>query len=102
MGSTVTGGRRATVRARSPRIGPVAGTNRYGRTGEHRVEGFFVAAGPGVAPGRLDAPISVMDLAPTFAALLGVKLEGVDGRAVELGESAVREPGGARDGVESA
>lgn len=85
MGSTVTGGRGATVRARSPRIGTVEGTNRYGRTGEHRVEGFFVAAGPGVAPGRLDAPISVMDLAPTFAALLGVRLENVDGRAVELG-----------------
>lgn len=72
----------ATVRARSPRIGVVEGTNGYCRTGEHRPEGFIVAAGPGIEPGPLDADISVMDLAPTFATELGVPLDGVDGRVV--------------------
>jgi predicted AlkP superfamily phosphohydrolase/phosphomutase len=80
----VGGGRGATVRARSPMIGVVEGTNRYGRTGEHRREGFFVAAGPGIRAGELAEPLSTMDLGPTFAALLGVPLPGVDGRPAEL------------------
>jgi len=75
----------AVVRATSPKIGTVEGTNRYGRTGEHRKEGIFVAAGPGIAPGTMAAPLSTMDLGPTFAAAVGVEMENVDGRAVELG-----------------
>ncbi|HSE27426.1 MAG TPA: hypothetical protein VLA95_04300, partial [Gemmatimonadales bacterium] len=81
----VGGGAGATVRARSPRIGVVEGANRYGRTGEHRREGIFVAVGPGIEPGTLPAPISTMDLGPTFAAAIGVRLQNVDGVAVELG-----------------
>jgi predicted AlkP superfamily phosphohydrolase/phosphomutase len=77
----VGGGRGATVRARSPKIGVVEGTNRYGRTGEHRREGLFVAAGPGITPGTIAAPISTMDLGPILAAAVGVRLQGVDGVA---------------------
>jgi len=79
-GSTSVGrGAGATVRARSPRIGRVEGSNDYCRTGEHRNAGFVVATGAGLAPGPLAADVSVMDLAPTFAAMLGVTLDGIDG-----------------------
>lgn len=74
------GGRAAAIRATSPRLGVVEGANAYGRTGEHRPEGFFVARGPGIRPGRLDAAVSVLDLAPTFCARLGRPMTGVEGR----------------------
>jgi hypothetical protein len=38
--------------------------------------------GPGIAHGTLARPASLMDLAPTFAAVLGVELDGVDGRPI--------------------
>lgn len=95
--SQLRGGAGAVVRARSPKIGGVEGTNRYGRTGEHRKEGIFVAAGPGIAPGTLPETLSTMDLGPTLAALVGVRLEGVDGVAVPLdGEGAGATAGGVR------
>ncbi len=75
----------AVVRATSPKIGTVEGTNTYGRTGEHRREGIFVAVGPGITRGTLAAPMATMDLGPTFAAAVGVTMERVDGRAVKLG-----------------
>jgi predicted AlkP superfamily phosphohydrolase/phosphomutase len=80
--SELNGGAGSVIRASSPRIGVVEGTNHYTRTGEHRIEGFFVAAGPGIAPGRLERPVSVLDFAPTFARLLGVDLPGGDGLPV--------------------
>lgn len=63
----------------SPRTGRVEGRFEGTRTGDHKDAGLFVAAGPGVAPGRLAAPVSVMDFAPTIGALLGVPLPDVDG-----------------------
>lgn len=82
-GSTlIAGGAGAVVRARSPRIGTVQGANQYGRTGEHRQQGLFVAAGPGVRAGRLDRITSILDFAPTFAGLCGVDLRPCDGRPV--------------------
>jgi predicted AlkP superfamily phosphohydrolase/phosphomutase len=56
--------------------------NRYGRTGEHRPGGFFVAAGPGLPAGRLTRVVSVLDFAPTLLALLGVPAPAGDGRAI--------------------
>ena len=38
--------------------------------------------GPRVRPGRLDRPVNVMDFAPTLAALLGTRLDDVDGRVI--------------------
>ncbi|HET6680691.1 MAG TPA: alkaline phosphatase family protein [Gemmatimonadaceae bacterium] len=78
--TTVGGGASATVRAHSPRIGTVERRNDYGRTGEHRRDGIIIAAGPGIAPGPLLEPVSVLDLAPTLCAMLGVTLEHADGR----------------------
>jgi predicted AlkP superfamily phosphohydrolase/phosphomutase len=68
--------------ARSRKIGVISGTCPSCRTGGHRPEGQFIATGPGIAGGRLTEPVNVMDFAPTIAALLGVKLDGVDGRVV--------------------
>ncbi|MDQ3698910.1 MAG: alkaline phosphatase family protein [Gemmatimonadota bacterium] len=82
-GSTaLAGGTGARVRARSPAIGVVEGANDYGRSGEHRPGGWFVAAGPGIERGRLDREVSLMDLAPTFARMLGAELPDCDGRPI--------------------
>jgi predicted AlkP superfamily phosphohydrolase/phosphomutase len=67
------------LRLYSERMGTVAGTNRYVRTGDHRPEGMFVATGPGVSPGRVGRTVSVMDFAPTFCELLGTTLPDTDG-----------------------
>ena len=80
--SVVGGGVAASVTAWSPAIGEVTATNRYGRTGEHRRDGFVIGAGPGIPVGTLQEPVSVMDLAPTLAAWLGAELPGVDGHPI--------------------
>jgi predicted AlkP superfamily phosphohydrolase/phosphomutase len=83
IGSTTLGdGAGASVRARSPKIGTIEGANDYGRSGEHRPGGWLVAAGPGVQHGRLERSPSLMDLAPTFARILGVELPGAEGNAI--------------------
>jgi predicted AlkP superfamily phosphohydrolase/phosphomutase len=80
-GSTqIAGGRAATVRARSPRIGTLEGANDYGRTGEHRPDGLFIAAGPGIRSARMERAVSILDFAPTFCRLLDVDLPDGDGR----------------------
>ena len=95
-GSTLlAGGRGAAVRLRSRQIGVVEGRNDYGRTGEHRPDGLVVLAGPGIAPGRLAAPASVLDIAPTIGHLLGVTLTGLDGTPIDLERPAAR-PGADR------
>ena len=85
LGTTMlAGGAGATLRVRSPRTGLIEGVNDYGRTGEHRIGGMFVAAGPGISPGRLESAVSVMDFAPTFARLLGVDLTMCDGEPIGI------------------
>jgi predicted AlkP superfamily phosphohydrolase/phosphomutase len=66
----------------SPRTGSITGTYRKCRTGDHTSEGLLLVSGPCIAPGRLRESVSVMDLAPTIAALAGVDLDDVDGRPV--------------------
>lgn len=73
----------ATIRARSPKLGVIEGVNRYGRTGDHRPEGMFIAAGPRVRPGEIDRQVSILDFAPTFTSLLGVDWVGGDGQPVK-------------------
>ncbi|MDB4911281.1 MAG: type phosphodiesterase/nucleotide pyrophosphatase, partial [Gemmatimonadetes bacterium] len=83
IGSTaLADGAGARVRARSPRIGTIEGANDYGRSGEHRPGGWLVAAGPGVERGRLERAPSLLDLAPTFARILGVELPGAEGTPI--------------------
>lgn len=83
-GSTnVAGGIGATVTVSSPLIGSISGVNDFGRTGEHRNQGWMVAAGPGITHGQFSSHPNVIDLAPTFAAMLGVTLANVDGKPIE-------------------
>lgn len=80
--SRVGAGRGARVGAWSARIGQVDGENAYCRTGEHRPGGLFVAAGPGVAAGRIERTISILDFAPTICRILGVPLPISDGTPI--------------------
>jgi predicted AlkP superfamily phosphohydrolase/phosphomutase len=83
IGSTSIGdGKAATVRAVSPKIGVVTGTNSYGRTGEHRPDGLFLATGPGTSGRSLSDSVSILDFAPTFATLLGATLPESDGAPI--------------------
>ena len=66
----------------SPKTGRIEGVFRGQRTGDHKAVGVFFARGPGIAPGRLSSPVSVLQLAPTIAALLGVRLPDVDGEPI--------------------
>jgi predicted AlkP superfamily phosphohydrolase/phosphomutase len=81
--ATLGHGAASRVRARSPKIGTIEGVNEYGRSGEHRAGGWFVAAGPGVSAGRLNREPSLLDLAPTFSRILGVDLPGAAGKPIE-------------------
>lgn len=78
---------RAVVSERFGTLGwPTPGRNPDGRSGNHRGEGFVLAAGGGIAPARRIAGAGVVDLAPTLAALLGLDpLPTWSGRAIDLG-----------------
>ena len=80
--SCVGGGEGARVIAHSAKIGRVERENSYGRTGEHRPEGMFIAVGPQVSTGEITRPVSILDFAPTFCELLGVALPISDGTAI--------------------
>ena len=83
-GSTLVGnGAGAVIRASSSKIGVVEGINQYGRTGEHRPNGLFIAAGPSVRPNLLQREVSILDFAPTFARFLAVDLPDCDGRSLD-------------------
>jgi predicted AlkP superfamily phosphohydrolase/phosphomutase len=45
----------------------------YG-SGVHRMDGIFIAAGDGVRPHRRDTPFSLLDIAPTILAEMGVPI----------------------------
>jgi len=52
------------------------------RPGNHDGGGWFVAAGPRIAPGLLDRTSPIVDVGPSVAAWLGVGLDGVDGTPI--------------------
>jgi predicted AlkP superfamily phosphohydrolase/phosphomutase len=68
-------------RVGSAKIGEVTYRHRGNRTGDHRPDSIFFARGRGIAPGRLDG-VSILDFAPTLAALTGVTLSHTDGVAI--------------------
>jgi predicted AlkP superfamily phosphohydrolase/phosphomutase len=70
------------LRMGSEKIGIVEGVNTYCRTGDHRPEGLFIACGPGINAGHMDRIVSIMDFAPTFTNLFGVKMPDVDGSPI--------------------
>lgn len=61
-------------RIHSPKTGVIEEVFPGRRTGDHKPEGLLFARGTGIAPGRLDRPIEITQLAPTIASLLGVRL----------------------------
>ncbi len=56
----------------SPKFGTLRRRSQSTRSGDHaNTPGMFLALGPGIRPGRRNAPVSAADFAPTIAALLG-------------------------------
>jgi len=68
-------------RAGSPAIGEVEYVHRGNRTGDHTPENLFFASGPGVRAGEVPA-VSILDFAPTIAAVAGAPLEDCDGTPI--------------------
>jgi predicted AlkP superfamily phosphohydrolase/phosphomutase len=79
------------VRLQSKKIGIVEEVNTYIRTGYHRPEGMFVAAGPNIRPGRLGRTVSIMGIAPTTCAMLGTELPGAQGVPIRERVASARE-----------
>ena len=67
----------------SEKIGHLDIAQETNRTGDHLPEGMLVVVRPGIPPGQLQRPISVVDVAPTLAAYLGVSLEDIDGVPIQ-------------------
>ena len=66
----------------SDKIGMIEGEYTYCRTGDHRPEGLFIVFGPGINPGVIGRTISIMDFAPTFLNLFGLKIPDLDGEPI--------------------
>lgn len=67
----------------------------FGPTGDHRMDGVFVAAGPPFRPGAKPEGATLLDIAPTILRLLGVPLpDDLDGRVLDevLDPSAIPPP----------
>ncbi|MFL5911780.1 MAG: alkaline phosphatase family protein [Gaiellaceae bacterium] len=67
--------RRPLTAVRSPRIGTVRGAPPHDRSGNHVDQGWFIAAGPGLAHQQIAAAVPVVELTATIAALCGVELD---------------------------
>ena len=65
----------------SPATGVVTAPYKQWRTGDHHRCGLLLALGSGIQPGRRSGVISVMDVAPTLAASLGIEPPDIDGIA---------------------
>jgi predicted AlkP superfamily phosphohydrolase/phosphomutase len=76
-------GRGARIRATSPKIGTVEGTNGWGRTGEHIPFGMFVGAGPGLPASAAEGSVSILDFHPTFCRLMDLPEPAVGGKVIE-------------------
>ncbi|MHA1538765.1 MAG: alkaline phosphatase family protein [Alphaproteobacteria bacterium] len=66
--------------AASPKIGKIRRPVPNSRSGDHSSRCMVYCQGPGIAPGRIEQPVTVEDLAPTVAGLLGASLGDVDGK----------------------
>lgn len=67
----------------SPKIHTIQGEYSGCRTGDHKPEGKLFAIGPDGGATRLASEISVMDIGPTIATVLGVALPDVEGKPIE-------------------
>lgn len=63
--------------------GQIVTTQRHGNSGDHRLHGVLVAAGPGIKPGQPLDDARIVDIAPTILHLLGVAVPpAMDGRVL--------------------
>lgn len=63
--------------------GQIVTEQRHGNSGDHRLHGMFVAAGPDIRPGQRISDARIVDLAPTILHLLGVAAPAnMDGRVL--------------------
>jgi len=67
------------VTATSDVIDVVDGGPATDPAGNHQPGGWFVAAGPDIAPGEAARPAAIVDFAPTAATILGVERAGLAG-----------------------
>jgi predicted AlkP superfamily phosphohydrolase/phosphomutase len=66
----------------SDRVGEIVFRHRGNRTGDHLPVNVFFAVGPGIEAGRLDGR-SILDFAPTIAALLDAPTPACEGEVIE-------------------
>jgi len=67
---------------RSPTVGTIMASSEDPRSGNHLPHGVLYACGPGIGAGHCAPEVSVMDIAPTLAAVLGTELPDVDGSPI--------------------
>jgi len=67
---------------RSQSVGEIRVESLNPRTGDHRPKGLVLARSNDLQPHFLQGAISLVDLAPTLAAHLGVQLSGIEGKPV--------------------
>lgn len=61
--------------------GQIVTEQRHGNSGDHRLHGVLIAAGPGIRAGQALHDAEIVDLAPTILSLMGVAIPpGMDGR----------------------
>ncbi|MEO0478794.1 MAG: alkaline phosphatase family protein [Planctomycetota bacterium] len=75
----------------SPRFGTIGIEVADSRTGSHTPRGFFLAKGPGIAPGSVFEGHSIYDLTPTILEAAGVEAPSdLDGRPIPLRSAQVQ------------
>ncbi len=71
------------VSVSSPTIGRLRHPHATNRVADHRPGGLFMLSGPGFSPRRLNDDVPVIDLAPSLAALVGVRQASFQGTPLE-------------------
>jgi hypothetical protein len=56
------------------------GSGQHGGWGPDETRPFLILSGPGVPPGALSSPTSLVDIAPTILAFLGLPRDGIEGK----------------------
>ncbi len=68
--------------ASSAKLGEIRPTYPAYRSGNHVPDGILFASGPSIEPEELTHSVSVIDMAPTIAALLDMQLPNMDGMPI--------------------
>jgi hypothetical protein len=71
---------------------PQVGCGQHGGLGEHETRPFLALDHPALSPATLTERTSLVDLAPTILAFLGLPTDGLDGRPLLEGRNARSQP----------